>query len=108
MQHLRNVTSDTGLSALLAFLQRENYRFITPTPATHFRNNRREGNDRARSLTDVFGWSRPFARSLLPAELFDLLREQAVIFENETGWKSSVRASTLDRDIFLHSAFPTV
>jgi methylase of polypeptide subunit release factors len=108
MQHDRNLTSGTGLSALISFLKDANYSFVTPTPATHFRNNQRAGNERARSLTDAFGWSRPFPRSLLPGALFELLRECAVIFECEGGWKSSVRASTLDRDIFLHSAFPTV
>jgi methylase of polypeptide subunit release factors len=100
--------SDTGLSALISFLKEANYNFVTPTPATHCRNNQRAGNERARSLTDAFGWSRPFPRALLPAPLFDLLRDSAVIFECEGGWNSSVRASTLDGNIFLHSAFPTV
>jgi methylase of polypeptide subunit release factors len=59
-------------------------------------------------LTDAFGWSRPFPSSLLPGPLLDLLRDSAVIFECEAGWKSSVRASTLDGELFLHSAFPTV
>jgi methylase of polypeptide subunit release factors len=108
MQHVRNLTSATGLSALISFLQGENYRFTTPTPATHSRNNRRPGKERARNLTDAFGWSRPFARSLLPGPLFDLLRDTGVIFESAKGWKSSVRASTLEGDLFLHSAFPTV
>lgn len=108
MQHVRNLTSGTGLSALISFLKEANYTFITPTPATHLRNNRRAGNERARSLTDAFGWSRPFPRSLVPGPLFDLLQECAVIFECEAGWKSSVRASTLDGELFLHSAFPTV
>jgi methylase of polypeptide subunit release factors len=108
MQHVRNLTSATGLSALAAFLQGQNYSFTTPTPATHSRNNCRPGNERARNLTDAFGWSRPFARSLLPGPLFDLLRDSAVILETAEGWKSTVRASTLQGDLFLHSAFPTV
>src|SRR4051812_20914052 len=108
MQHVRNVKSASGLARLLSFLQRENYSFITPTPATHARNNRRPGNEQARSLTGVFGWSRPVSRDLLPGPLFDLLKDSAVIFESEAGWKSTVRASTLGGDIFLHSAFPTV
>ncbi|HEV7601819.1 MAG TPA: class I SAM-dependent methyltransferase [Bradyrhizobium sp.] len=108
MQHVRNLTCGIGLSALISFLKEEKYRFVTPTPATHSRNNQRAGNERARSLTDAFGWSRPFSRSLLPNPLFDLLRDGAVVFECAAGWKSSVRASTLDGDLFLHSAFPTV
>jgi methylase of polypeptide subunit release factors len=108
MKHVRDLKSGIGLSELIAFLKEENYRFITPTPATHSRNNERVGNKRARNLTDAFGWSRPFSSSLLPDPLFGLLRDSAVIFECAAGWKSSVRASTLDGDLFLHSAFPTV
>src|SRR3954468_17803855 len=108
MQHIRNLKSATGLSSLIRFLQRENYRFVTPTPATHARNNGRPGNEQARNLTDAFGWSRPFARALLAEPLFDLLRDSAVIFESTEGWRSSVRASTLEGELFLHSAFPTV
>jgi methylase of polypeptide subunit release factors len=108
MQHDRNLMFDTAPSALISFLKGEKYAFVTPTPATHSRNNQRAGNKQARSLTDAFGWSRPFPRSLLPGPLFDLLRDSAVIFECEAGWKSSVRASTLERELFLHSAFPTI
>jgi methylase of polypeptide subunit release factors len=108
MQHIRNFKSASGLLSLIRFLRDENYRFVTPTPATHARVNARPGNEQARNITDVFGWSRPFARALFPAPLFDLLRDSAVIVETEQGWRSSVRASTLDGDLFLHSAFPTV
>src|SRR4051812_28963223 len=108
MQHIRNLKSATGLLSLIRFLRAENYRFVTPTPATHARINARPGHEQARNLTDVFGWSRPFARALLPGPLFDLLREGGVIVEGAEGWRSTVRASTLDDDLFLHSAFPTV
>lgn len=108
MKHVRNLTSGTALSALIPFLREENYKFVTPTPATHSRNNQRAGNERARNLTDAFGWSRPFPPSLLPDPLFGVLRDSAVIFESAAGWKSSVRVSTLDNELFLHSAFPTV
>jgi methylase of polypeptide subunit release factors len=108
MKHVRELKPDTGLTGLIGFLKEENYTFVTPTPATHSRNNQRAGNERARTLTDAFGWSRPFPRSLLPAPLFDLLRDSALVVQSAAGWKSSVRASTLDGELFLHSAFPTV
>src|SRR3954447_9917742 len=108
MKHLRDLKSASGLSALISFLKQEKYEFVTPTPATHSRNNQREENRRARSVTDAFGWSRPFPRALLPTPLFELLTDSAIVFESAAGWKSSVRASTLDGDLFLHSAFPTV
>jgi methylase of polypeptide subunit release factors len=108
MELVRNLMFDTAPSTLISFLKNEKYEFVTPTPATHSRNNQRAGNEQARRLTDAFGWSRPFPSSLLPGPLFDLLRDSAIIVECEAGWKSSVRASTLDGEVFLHSAFPTV
>src|SRR5436305_7869574 len=108
MKHPGNLKSETGLSALMSFLKERKYEFVTPTPATHLRNNRREGNESARSLKDAFGWSRPFQRSLLPAALFGMLLDSDIICEGAAGWKSSVRASTLHGYLFFHSAFPTV
>jgi methylase of polypeptide subunit release factors len=108
MEHVRNQKSGTGHWELISFLKKAEYIFVTPTPATHSRNNTRPGCEQARSLTDAFGWSRPFLPNLLPSALFNLLRDTAVVFECAAGWKSSVRASTLDGDLFLHSAFPTV
>jgi methylase of polypeptide subunit release factors len=108
MKHLRDFKFATGLSALISFLKEVKYTFITPTPATHSRNNARQRNERARNVTDAFGWNRPFPSPLLPSRLFDILRDSAVIFECAAGWKSSVRAATLDGELFLHSGFPTV
>src|SRR4051794_19071425 len=108
MKHVRDLTSGTGHSALVTFLKEEKYEFVTPTPATHLRNNQRPENEQARSLTDVFGWSRFFSPELLPESLFGVLRDNGIVFRSTAGWKSSVRASTLDGDLFLHSAFPTV
>jgi methylase of polypeptide subunit release factors len=99
--------SAAALSGLLQHLHCEAYRFVTPTPATHQRVNGRALNRASRSLTDVFGWSRPFARSLLPAALFGSLAEGGIIFECSEGWRSQVRVSALGGNLFLHSAFPT-
>ncbi|HEX7420567.1 MAG TPA: SAM-dependent methyltransferase, partial [Thermoanaerobaculia bacterium] len=54
-------------------LQEAGYRFTTITPESHARVNRRAGSERARTLRDVFGWSRPFEASLLPQEMLQLL-----------------------------------
>lgn len=97
----------TALTALVTFLRSERYHFVTPTPATHDRVNSRPANARARQLTDVFGWSRPFARSLLPAALFSALRDEAVISAKDDAWMSDVRVSTLQGELLVHSAFPT-
>jgi methylase of polypeptide subunit release factors len=108
MPNAFNTMSVTALSALVAHLRAAEYRFVTPTPATHRRVNNRFGNERARLLTDIFGWSRPFARSLLPGFLFESLRNGGIIREDDDCWKSSVRASTLHGELFLHSEFPTL
>ena len=42
------------------------------------------------------------------AALFEVLRDGKIIREESAGWKSSVRASTLHGELFLHSAFPTL
>jgi len=54
------------------------YRFVTPTPETHRRVNMRTaraGEHAARDLRDVFGWSRPFRKSLLPSHWVALLEQ---------------------------------
>src|SRR4051794_18623395 len=108
MEQIRHLRPTAALPILLAFLREQNYRFVTPTPATHARNNARAGAKVGQSLADAFGWSRPFARSLVPEAVFDRLREGDVIFQSGAEWKSTVRASSLDGELFLHSAFPTL
>jgi methylase of polypeptide subunit release factors len=99
--------SATAALALNAFLRENNYTFVTTTPATHQLVNKRPGNEQAQSLRDIFGWSRPFQADLLPAMLFDILTSAGVVVAGPVGWRCLLRASSLDEDIFLHSAFPT-
>jgi methylase of polypeptide subunit release factors len=108
MQNCSLPMSGTGLIALISFLREAGYAFVTPTPATYSRINSRTGNDRAKLLTDVFGWSRPFAGGELPAALFTILRDGGIIGKSEEGWTSIVRVSTLQGEMFVHSAFPTL
>ncbi len=68
---------DTESEALLLLgrsLRAVGYRFVTPTPETHRRVNARPENAVARTLRDVFGWSRPFGEGAVPDELVALLR----------------------------------
>ncbi len=73
--------------------------------------NARPQNALARSLTDVFGWSRPFRRDILPPTLFELALAAGVLDETAAGdeplFRSLVRAASLGDMLFLHSAFPT-
>ncbi len=81
---------------------------MTPTPATLARVNARAGNEWARDLRDVFGWSRAFRERVLPTEIVDAMREAGVLAPEMDGFRSTVRISSLDGALFAHSAYPTV
>ena len=89
-------------------LQSEDYRFMTVTPLTHQRVNGREQNRKARSLRDVFGWSRPFETGLLDEAELETLLAAGVLRAHAGMWASEVRWSSLDDLLFVHSTFPTV
>lgn len=99
--------SDTALLRLAAAVRDVGYHFITVTPATHARVNGRPGNAWARDLRDVFGWSRPFRRDVVPETILGLMRQAGVLAGHGEGWRSTIRLSSLDDGLFIHSAFPT-
>lgn len=88
-------------------LREQSYQFTTITPLSHERVNARPGNERARSIRDVFGWSRPFDEPLLPPQILNALREADAVEESAGALKSRVRFSTYQDLIFVHSSFPT-
>lgn len=98
---------ERALLDLVAWLRTLDYRFITVTPASHERVNARPENRWARTVEDVFGWNRPFQREQLPADLFDGLVSAGVVVPVEQGWLSTVRVSSLNGQLLLHSGFPT-
>lgn len=92
----------------LALAARERgYRFVTPTPATHERVNSRPGNRWAGDLRGILGWSRPFKAENLPGELFALMQQAQILDPAEGGWRSRLRLSSLDGQLYWHSAYPT-
>lgn len=94
--------------ALGRLLQQKRYEFTTITPESHARVNRRANNQMARTLRDVFGWSRPFVPELLPPEMLQLLRDgDALVSAGNSLLRSAIRVSTDEHQIFVHSAFPT-
>ncbi len=95
-----------GLHAVLAHLRSVGYAFVTPTPATHRRVVGRVNKSRARNLRDVFGWSLPFDPDLLHPDLLAALRTADAVANTEDGLRAKVRVSSLDDQLFLHSAFP--
>ncbi|MFT8246188.1 methyltransferase [Roseomonas sp. BN140053] len=98
---------DAALLSLGQALREAGYHFTTITPATHARVNARPENAQARSLADVFGWSRPFQPELLPSSLLQLMERSGVLIRGDQFCRCAVRASTLDGELFFHSAFPT-
>jgi len=106
-----NLRSPSALSSLGRQLRSQDYRFITVTPATHRRVNRRAENAWGHGLRDVFGWSRPYREGVLPAEIESLLVDAGLRTEtgqgNDAGYRACIRASTIGRQLYFHSAFPT-
>ncbi len=99
--------ADLPLLHLAQAVRETGYRFVTATPATHERVNRRPVNEQARDLAGVFGWSRPFRPEALPPAIFTLMRQAGVAVADPQGWRSLIRISSLDDALFLHSAHPT-
>jgi methylase of polypeptide subunit release factors len=101
-------TLDLALLQLGQRLHADDYRFVTVTPLSHQRVNAREENRTARSLRDVFGWSRPFESGLLEETELETLLASGVLRAHAGMWVSEVRWSSLDDLLFVHSSFPTV
>lgn len=102
-----DTAQDRALLHLGQALRDRGYHFITPTPLTHERVNQRPENALADDLHGVFGWSRAFQHELLPGALFSLMDQAQVLEACGSRWRSKVRLSSLDGQLFLHSAFPT-
>jgi methylase of polypeptide subunit release factors len=99
--------ADHALVRLGALLRDRGYTFTTVTPATHARVNRRPENARGHGLRDVLGWSRPFGPGVLPEEVTELMDAAGVLLRDGDDWRSAVRFSSYDSELFVHSAFPT-
>lgn len=98
---------ERALLDLMSYLRTRDYRFITVTPASHERVNARPENRWASDLAGVFGWNRPFERERLPADLFDRLTAAGILVPDGGGWRSTVRVSSLNEQLLLHSGYPT-
>ncbi|MGD9966799.1 MAG: methyltransferase [Hyphomonadaceae bacterium] len=97
--------ADRALASLLAVLKARDYRFVTPTPATHARVVTR--HDRARDLRGVFGWCLPFSGDVVGDEMAELMLQAGILEQRGQLFASTVRVSSLGTDLLLHSAYPT-
>ncbi|MDO8387823.1 MAG: methyltransferase [Polaromonas sp.] len=103
----RGPAFDAALKTLLQHLREQAYEFITVTPLSHARVLANRAGKPGTSLRDAFGWSLPFPAPALPAELLALLLHTGVILREGALYRSQVRVSSFDGDLFAHSAFPT-
>lgn len=94
---------DAALADLLDYLAARNYAFVTPTAGTHGRGRDRglAGED---SLRDIFGWSRPFTADQIDPALLAIIRRARIVEEQDDSLRLTVRVSTVDRRLYLHSA----
>src|ERR1043165_4322116 len=89
-------------------LAQTGYRFTTVTPDTHAVIMERAGEQPAKDLRDVFGWSRPFHAGLLPEPLIAALHAAGALELLADGrLRSRGRCSTVGDRPFLHSGDPT-
>jgi SAM-dependent methyltransferase len=105
MNPIRRETED-ALVGLIQAVRATGYAFTTVTPASHARVNARPGADWARDLGDVLGWSRPFREGVVPPDLLGAMYRAGVIETVEGGARATIRVSSLDGELFLHSAYP--
>ncbi|WP_233609793.1 MULTISPECIES: methyltransferase [Corallococcus] len=99
---------EAALVALGEELRARGYTFTTVTPETHRRVNARPGAERAHSVRDVFGWSRPLGPGVLEPRLVSLLEEAGALGDCRDGThRSRVRFSSLGTGLYVHSAWPT-
>ena len=95
------------LAHLLGNLAASGYRFTTPTPLTHQRviSNRHESA--GTTLRDIFGWNLPFESTAVTPALLSVMDSAGILLKTGNLLSSTVRISSINDDLFLHSAFPT-
>lgn len=97
----------TPLYALGKELQNQQYRFITPTPASIACVALRPGNDHASKLTCILGWSRPFTSAVVSPAILEAMLQADVIEQKGELLRSTVRVSSIGETLYFHSAYPT-
>ena len=106
-QRKPSADSDSALFELLRALGARGYHIVTPTPATHARVVARPERQMARNLADVLGWSLPFDRTAIDADILALLEAADMVETRDGQLRARCRVSSLHDHLFLHSAYPT-
>ena len=110
LEHVKYNEQRLGL--LLQYLKTLDYRFITISPSSHEKVNKRPENSVANNLAGIFGWNRVFNADAIEGSLFYLMQSANILTKVEKGWKSRLRVSSIyfsnHDQLFLHSAYPTI
>lgn len=88
------------------YLHDKGYQFVTPTPVTQAHNLLR--GSLATDLRDIFGWNRPFKRSLISADDFRMWERAGILERYDGHWRSKIRWSSLSDWLLAHSPYPTI
>jgi methylase of polypeptide subunit release factors len=107
MEVSETVLSEAVLTRILQFAKTEHYRFITVTPSTH-EHALRKRPDPSIELRDIFGWNTYFLFDAIPPALQQLFADGNCLDGLHQYKKSSVRIASIDTDLFVHSAYPTL
>jgi len=99
-----DVAARGALAGLLDHLSAADYAFVSMTPATHRLVASRRPMARPGDLRDIFGWGRTFHAEDVDDRVLDLMRTAGVLQSQGQHHRSSVRISTLDDRLHLHSA----
>lgn len=92
---------------IVNYLKSNQYSFVTITPESHRLVLEREFDPSKANLRDIFGWNRPFSTSAINQPLFTLMQRAGILIPQHQGFKSSLRFSSLDNHLFVHSGYPT-
>ena len=107
------------LARLLSELASSNYSFITPLPLTHQRvvayrvreaqkpRQSLQSSQPPSTLRDIFGWGLQFEASSVRPDLLRLMEDIGILRCHGDLFSSTVRVSSVDDDLFVHSAYPT-
>ena len=101
-------TNQNHLRILLTYLKKQDYEFITISPSSHEKVNSRIENVYAKNLKEIFGWNRTFTLDILEDFMVDFVHSNEIALKVENGWKSQYRVSSLNQQLFVHSAYPTI
>lgn len=95
---------------LLNYLQQHDYQFTAITPLSHQRilDRKQQQPDTNLSLEDIFGWNIKFKPADLDPSLFSRLKDHQLLQEQHGYYSSQIRVASLEQQLFIHSAFPTL